>query len=247
MKKTIKTIIAGAVIVAVGLITAFIGLALNGWSFGLGAAAETFTRETYTCTGGNIFEIDGDFSAETVKTEFYGGDVVEIEYSYSPLYPVVVRERANSVEFKRQSRVFMHFKTDGEIPETVIRIPYDAAVGLDLDVSAGGAEIAEGKYSFINLDLSAGKITAKNVECTSLALDVSAGDVKMDGLNCPDMEIDVSAGEVNITVAGIKEEYGVEVDARAGACNLVNQRGTKMKNIEIDVSAGKVNIYFISP
>ena len=65
MKAVIKAIIAGSVIIGIGLIVLIVALALNGWKF-----MPKFEMAEYVAEG-EIGELKIDNAVGNVKTEFY--------------------------------------------------------------------------------------------------------------------------------------------------------------------------------
>ncbi|MDE6411624.1 MAG: DUF4097 domain-containing protein [Clostridia bacterium] len=261
MKAIIKAIIAGSVIIGVGLIILVIALALNGWKFMPKFEMVSFTAE------GEIGELKIDNAVGNVKTEFYDGDKITVEYPVSERYSASVEEKEGVLTVSGLNKKHWYSFTflPATLPETLIKIPKNNVLKLDVTVNAGKVELAAGEYEKAQFKVNAGSLVAHGVSCPELKCEVNAGSISLkevesasldckvsagsfhaDRINCPLVNVKVSAGSVNLKMAGNKEEYTILVDTSAGSCNLASKTGTDPnKKIDIDVSAGSVNVSFI--
>lgn len=261
MKAIIKAIIAGSVIIGVGLIILIIALALNGWKFMPKFDMAQFTAE------GEIHELKIDNAVGNVKTQFYEGDKITVEYPVSERYSASVEEKEGVLTVSGLNKKHWYNFTflPATLPETFVKIPLGTVLKLDVTVNAGKVELAAGEYEKAQFTVNAGSLTALGITCPELKCEVNAGSISVkslesasldckvkagsfhaDRVECPLVQVDVSAGSASLTVAGSREEYTILVDKSAGSCNVASQTGTDSnKKIDVDVSAGSVNVSFV--
>lgn len=260
MKAIIKAIIAGSVIIGVGLIILIIALALNDWKFMPKFDMAQFTSE------GEIKELRIDNAVGNVKTEFYGGDKVTVDYPVSNRYSMTIEEKEGvlTVNGLNKNHWYNFTFLPATLPETLVKIPQNTVLKLAVTVNAGKVELAAGDYSGAEVTVNAGSLTAHGVTCPEFKCEVNAGSVSIKALEsasldckvkagsfnaervtCPVIRVNVSAGSAGLTVQGKREDYGIRVEKSAGSCNVTSQTGTDPnKKIDIDVSAGSVSVSF---
>ena len=257
MKAIVKGLIIGGIIIAVGVVILIATLAVNGWS----VKDQNFEMQTYTAQY-DAPSIEIDFGPGSVKTEFYDGDKIIIEYPSSKRYKSEITDTETVLKYETKARWFINFGSV-DIPDTVIKIPAGSVLNVEFDIGAGSAYLADGVYGKVDIDIGAGSFNAVNIECADLNcnisagavkinavtcntadIDISAGSFKIDKITCGRTVIDVSAGSANIGFTGARSEYGIRTDVSAGSCNVIPQTGTTDKSIDVDVSAGSVNLSF---
>ena len=258
----VKTIIAGAIIMGIGLGILILAGALNGWNFTVNADWEKQKYE-YSET---VTDVDIDFSAGSLQLEFFDGEQIEVEYytcdKFTTEFNVVDGTLHVSTSSVRWYHSFLWFH---KIPETKMYIPRSWQLNFDVVINAGAVTFGEGgNYGDVKVELNAGSITMLNVNCQVCSLEVNAGAMDLTGLTCNKLTcevnagavnvqqlkcnsigIEVSAGSANVGIAGQKSEYTIKVRKSAGSCNVTNQTGTDAsKSIDIGVSAGSANVTF---
>ena len=257
MKSIWKWVIAGAVILAVGLIILISTLAVNGWSI-----KAKFEMQTFTATDDNTY-LEIDIGASELKTEFYDGETIEISYPAGKGLKTGISEKQGKLTFESKPKWFAQLFNTPKVPETVIKLPKDKVIDLEIDLGAGTISLAGGVYGNILIDVGAGTIKGKNLECktldcdisagtadfksvtcSSLICDVSAGKLDISSLTCPDIKADVSAGKITLGINGVKSEYTILADVSAGSCNVSSQIGSTDKKLDVDCSAGSITVTF---
>lgn len=261
MKGVIKTVIAGAVIIGIGVALLVIALSQNGWSIDPNVE---FTTETYTAENENT-ALDIHIDAGTLRTEYYDGDAIYVEYPAAENLTTKVYEKDGTFHFENDFRwnFFMFGFGTLKIPDTVIKLPKGIEYDIDLGIAAGTVNLADGKFGKVELDMSAGTIKCEDMDCSSLKLHISAGTVslgavdcgsldmhmsagtaKIESLNCGNTKLKVSAGTAKLGYTGSREEYRISTSVSAGSCNVSSQSGTTDKAIDINLSAGTVKVEF---
>lgn len=261
MKAIVKAVIAGSAIIGAGIIILIVALALNGWSF-----TPEFEMAQYAAEGG-IGELKIENAAGNVRTEFYDGDKLIVDYPVSSRYEMTVTEHDGvlSVDGLNRKHWYNFTVLPYMLPETVVKIPQSMRLKLNLTVNAGKVELAAGEYAETAVTVNAGSVNVSGIRCPDFKCKVNAGAVSLDALdcatfecninagsfyagqmNCPLIRLGVSAGSADMKIQGGREEYTVFVDKSAGSCNVTDQTGSDpAKKIEIRVSAGSVSASFV--
>ena len=238
MKGMVKIIIAGVIIVVIGAAILITALALSGWNL----KGIEFETQTFTAEGENT-ALKVDISAGTLVTQYYDGDKVVIEYPVAKNYNAEITERGGCVNYKTKIKWHVSWFVKN-YPQTVIKLPASTAFKVDIEMSAGTVEIADGKYSDVKIEMSAGTFKANAIECSKLDCDLSAGTVHVSKVTADTTKIDVSAGTAKLGFTGEQSEYGISTSVSAGTCNVSGHQGSTHKTIDVDVSAGTVNLSF---
>lgn len=253
-----KLLIAGGIILLIGVAVLIVGLALNGWKFGV-----EWKTENYVCENA-VDGLDAKIDAGRAKVEFFDGDKAEVTYPVSDRYGYTVVEEGGNLKIRSQKHGFFWWNFFNEIPELVIKLPRSRACDLKFGMSAGTAEISGGTFKSCDIKLSAGSLNVGEIECGALNVKLSAGEVNLNGATAASVDVklsagkanlnkvisdrikvDLSAGDASLNVIGAESEYSVTVDKSAGSCNLNSRTGTDAgKLIDIDLSAGSVNVSF---
>ncbi len=261
MKTVIKSLIIGIVIAAIGVAIILITLAANDWKFKTDYEIKTAEFEY----GGLSVVIDSD--ANTVKTEFYDGDKIEVTYPESKGFRTEISENSGKFIFRSKTKwyySFFNWNSFWNMPETVIKLPKDRVYDISVKIGAGSVYLADGEYKNVNInidagtfncgtlgcdrlvcDVDAGKININSVSANYLECDVDAGGVEITKTACPEILIDVDAGGVKMYIDELKSLYSISAKVHAGKCNVSAQTGTSANHkIDVKVDAGKVEVNF---
>lgn len=254
MKGFIKVMIAGAVILVVGIVLLVIALGVHGWHID-----DDYDMKYYECTERNTI-LDVDFSAGTLEVNYYDGEKIKIEYPENKILSASVAESNGKLSFatttKRKWNIFNWFN---KIPTAKIWIPQGEIIDIDLNMNAGVTKLADGEFGDIIIKMNAGTVQMDNASCEKLSIEMNAGSINVknavstesvkvnlgagalniQSLECPLLVGDISAGAVNI---GRLQTESVEVDISAGAVKLGMTGAKSDYNIAIQKSAGSCNV-----
>ena len=230
MKSVWKWIIAGTVILAIGLGVMITTLAVNGWAVDI-----EYEMQTYTAKDDNSY-LEIDLGASTLKTEFYDGDSIEIYYPQSKRLRTKIDEQQGKLTYKSEPKWYVNFSGTTKLPETVIKMPKEKVLDLKIDLGAGTINLAGGVYGNVLIDVGAGKLNCQNIECNKLSFDISAGTVKLESIVCTTLVCDISAGTVKLESV---ECTNLVCDVSAGKLDISS---VACPDIKADVSAGTVNL-----
>lgn len=263
MKAWVKGIIAGAVIAVIGIAVLIGGLYLNGWHYSFGMPE--FETKTYAVEQDVTSSVQITMNAGRVKTEFYDGEKIVIEYPYAENYVSTISEDNGKLAFTSPRISWYKFwgRATSKIPFAVIKMPQNEVYDIDISLNAGAAELAGGTYGNVNIEVNAGAFSTGKIVCGNFDCDINAGAISVEGLicgvadfdvsagasniksiKCTDISADVSAGALTMTVDGSKSEYNISASKSVGSCNVVSQSGSTENRLKVDVSAGSANINF---
>lgn len=261
MKSVVKAIIAGSVIICIGVVVILVAVGISDGKLSFNTQWE---KQEYEC----VYDIDVlkvDFKAGTLNIQFYNGDNVKVRYYESDIFTTNCSVSGNKLTVQTDKIAWKPALWFGNIPTTTLFIPKRMSVDLQLDVAAGSVTVEDGYLSNVDINISAGAIEIKNVHCDKFDIEMSAGSTTIQSLVCntfvseisagsvnvarltsDKIYVDLSAGSTNISVVGDKADYKIRTDVSAGRCNLSDQAGNySYKTITVDVSAGSVNIKFV--
>ncbi len=263
MKGFVKVIIAGAVILGIGIAILIIALAVNGWKFDF---KETeYEMKSYTAEG-QFDTLSVDISAGEVDIVYYDGETIKFDYPENNRLTATVVESKSEISFVSKKKHFWDWVSWGtNIPKTTISVPQDCKLNLNIDLNAGIINLPDGEFEKLDLHLNAGEVTGseitassleckmnagnikfESVECTSGTFKLNAGTLEISRLACDKITTNLNAGTATLHVVGTATEYTVDIDKNAGSCNIANHTGTDdKKSITGKMNAGALNITFI--
>ena len=267
MKGFVKTIIAGAVIIGLGVAILLITLGINGWNINVALGNSNFEMKTYNAVN-SVETLKVDFYAGSLEIEFYDGDEVKIEYPENKKYSAEINEENGVLSMSTGSRHWYDWFLNWSIinlPATKISLPADSKVNLDLELNAGSVDVAGGEYGDTKIHINAGSIEAGAIDCGNLSSELNAGSLDMEKAACSDLKIKmnagtadinriycdnihakINAGAMNLEVVGSEKEYGISIKKNAGSCNKSDHHGTHPdKKITGEINAGSLDISFV--
>ena len=130
MKGFVKTIIAGAVIIGLGVAILLITLGINGWNINVALGNSNFEMKTYNAVN-SVETLKVDFYAGSLEIEFYDGDEVKIEYPENKKYSAEINEENGVLSMSTGSRHWYDWFLNWSIinlPATKISLPADSKI-----------------------------------------------------------------------------------------------------------------------
>ncbi|MDE6505276.1 MAG: DUF4097 domain-containing protein [Clostridia bacterium] len=265
MQGFVKTIIAGAVILGLGIAVLIIALGASGWNVDAAFGNSDFEMKTYSSSN-KVETLEIEFYAGTLDIAFYDGEEVKIEYPENKKYSASVEEHDGVLSISTGKRHWYDWISWGlvKFPVTTIRLPADSKVNLDLHLNAGTVKIADGEYGnteiYINagtieageincnelkVELNAGFISAQKAACNNFSIKMNAGSADINRIYCDNIYTKINAGSMDLEIAGAEKEYGISIKKNAGSCNKSNREGTDPdKKISGEINAGSLDINF---
>lgn len=263
MKGFVKCIIAGAVILGIGIAVLIVALAVNGWKFDWSFRNENFEMKSYEAQEDNS-QLNLDFQAGQIEILFYEGEKIKIDFPENNRYTCTVTESDGALTAVSHKLYFFDCIGWGvNFPKTTVYIPQDRVISLNLELNAGSVTIADGIFRNLTVRLNAGEIKFGSVTADLLNAEVNAGTLNFENIDCPKTEFKLNAGSANVTrlnssdinvkvnaggiklyITGAEQDYTVSIERNAGSCNIENRVGVGNKNITGKVNAGGIEIYF---
>lgn len=233
MSTTVKVIIAGAVIIGIGMLILIVSGFATGWSFNLDANWET---KTYECDG-PISNVDLEFSAGTLKVEFYDGDVIKVEYPENNKFTTNFSVSGQTLNMATsQVRWNVTFWGINKIPATKMFIPQNMQIGWKIKVNAGSVSFESGTYNDVDIKVNAGSLSFGDSTFGNVKVQMNAGSTNMEGVNCSNFDVDLNAGSFNVSRI-VCDHFDAEISA-----GVLNAKGLKCDDIAVDLSAGSANL-----
>ncbi len=258
MKGVVKMIIAGAVILGIGIAVLLLALGLNGWTF-----SPNFTTEEFTSTEENE-ALNVQLAAGRLKIEYHDEDNIKITYPVAKGYETTVTESDGTLLIEGNRHKWYVFSWGVTFPETVIKIPAGKIKEISVSLNAGTVEIPDGDFTKVtlklnagtvnagnisgaelfNVELNAGTVNAEAVNGNKLVCHVNAGTANLKKLDCAETEVKVNAGTANLNFTGAKSDYTATVNVSAGSCNGISTQTGGDRSLTVKVSAGSCNVSF---
>ncbi len=232
MKGVIKAIIAGAVILSLGIVVLVIALGVNNWKLD-----GDYEMKEYECVENNT-ALDIDFSAGTLEINYYDGDKIKVEYPENKFLSATIAEDNGTLSFSTSiKRTWNLLSWFIKTPTAKIWIPQGDVMNIQLDMNAGTIKLAGGEYGNLNIKMNAGTFSTGDLECKKLSVDLNAGTLNAQNLvSAEDVRIDLSAGNINFKSLVCPS---VEGNVSAGTANISK---LQTNSVDFDISAGTVKL-----
>ena len=226
-----KTVIAGVIIAVIGLLVLLVALGMNGWSFN-----NDYEIKTYDCTT-DVDTLKIDYAAGVLKTEYYDGEKIKIEYPESKSYKATISESESVLNFETEYKFrFFHFNFWQQMPPAVIKIPKNNILSIDLVMNAGTVDIASGQYAEIKANLNAGTLNLENIECDNFYNKLNAGNVKIQDLKTGNSTFEMNAGDIKISNLECSDSF-----FKVNAGNILI-KNLNCNSIKSTLNAGKLTV-----
>lgn len=250
--------IAGAIIIGIGIAVLLVALGLNGWSF-----KPDFKTEEFSSAQENT-ALDVRLDAGKLKIEYHDEDNIQISYPVSSNYKTKITESDGKLSVEGNKHKWYTFGWKVTIPEMVIKIPRDKITGVEIKLNAGSVDLTDGAFEnvkikvnagscnvgnitsckLMDIRMNAGSINVKGAACEAFSCDINAGSARFQKIDSAQSKLEVSAGSASLAFIGAIEEYTATVKVSAGSCNGLSTRTGGDRTIDVKVSAGSVNVSF---
>lgn len=223
-----------------GVILIIAGIICIMFAYNLGVS-DDYEIKNYTAETG-IHTLKLDVGAGEVKTEFYDGDKIYVEYPESGRYKTEITESHNELTIKSDYKWYAHFGITFEFlfktPTTTIKIPNGTTPDIDFELNAGNLDLGAGTYAKVDIKVNAGNFNAGDIECDSLFCKINAGSINLKKIETENIECKVNAGKIDAEDA-VCSEFKCTVNA-----GNVNVAKLDSHDSEIKVNAGKIDVGF---
>lgn len=233
MSKTKKAVIIGSVLVGIGVIIGFIGIAIGGFKFPNGSVDLTTMKALHAEK--KTVQIADAFD----KIEIAGASSMDIEICKS-------KTGKNYVEYYDTddwtSRVdvkdrVLKFTTDDKGKHKAV-----VSLGFGKDTAAR-LYLADAEYKEISVTTLSGYVTIQDVNAETVNVSASSGDLYMKNINAPDSIMATSSsGDIDLENATAKQ---IELGASSGDIDLerCDAEGfditTSSGDVDMEITAGR--------
>lgn len=227
MSKTKKAVIIGSVLVGIGVIIGFIGIAIGGFKFPNGAVDLTTMKALHAEK--KTVQIADAFD----KIEIAGASSMDIEICKS-------KTGKNYVEYYDTddwtSRVdvkdhVLKFTTDDKGKHKAV-----VSLGFGKDTAAR-LYLADAEYKEISVTTLSGYVTIQDVNAETVNVSASSGDLYMKNINAPDSIMATSSsGDMDLENATAKQ---IELGANSGD---IEMQDITAESLRMSTSSGGIDL-----
>lgn len=227
MSKTKKAVIIGSVLVGIGVIIGFIGIAIGGFKFPNGAVDLTTMKALHAEK--KTVQIADAFD----KIEIAGAGSMDIEICKS-------KTGKNYVEYYDTddwtSRVdvkdhVLKFTTDDKGKHKAV-----VSLGFGKDTAAR-LYLADAEYKEISVTTLSGYVTIQDVNAETVNVSASSGDLYMKNINAPDSIMATSSsGDIDLENATAKQ---IELGANSGD---IEMQDITAESLRMSTSSGDIDL-----
>lgn len=231
MSKTKKAVIIGSVLVGIGVIIGFIGIAIGGFKFPNGAVDLTTMKALHAEK--KTVQIADAFD----KIEIAGASSMDIEICKS-------KTGKNYVEYYDTddwtSRVdvkdhVLKFTTDDKGKHKAI-----VSLGFGKDTAAR-LYLADAEYKEIAVTTLSGYVTIQDVNAGTVNVSASSGDIDLERCDAEGFDITTSSGDVDMEITAGRT-YRFETKTNSGAVDVPDGDADSDYLCKIVTSSGDVDV-----
>lgn len=231
MSKTKKAVIIGSVLVGIGVIIGFIGIAIGGFKFPNGAVDLTTMKALHAEK--KTVQIADAFD----KIEIAGASSMDIEICKS-------KTGKNYVEYYDTddwtSRVdvkdrVLKFTTDDKGKHKAI-----VSLGFGKDTAAR-LYLADAEYKEISVTTLSGYVTIQDVNAETVNVSASSGDIDLESCDAEKFDITTSSGDVDMEITAGRA-YRFETKTNSGAVDVPDGDADSDYLCKIVTSSGDVDV-----
>lgn len=231
MSKTKKAVIIGSVLVGIGVIIGFIGIAIGGFKFPNGAVDLTTMKALHAEK--KTVQIADAFD----KIEIAGASSMDIEICKS-------KTGKNYVEYYDTddwtSRVdvkdrVLKFTTDDKGKHKAV-----VSLGFGKDTAAR-LYLADAEYKEISVTTLSGYVTIQDVNAGTVNVSASSGDIDLERCDAEEFDITTSSGDVDMEITAGRR-YRFETKTNSGAVDVPDGDADSDYLCKIVTSSGDVDV-----
>ena len=231
MSKTKKAVIIGSVLVGIGVIIGFIGIAIGGFKFPNGAVDLTTMKALHAEK--KTVQIADAFD----KIEIAGASSMDIEICKS-------KTGKNYVEYYDTddwtSRVdvkdrVLKFTTDDKGKHKAI-----VSLGFGKDTAAR-LYLADAEYKEISVTTLSGYVTIQDVNAGTVNVSASSGDIDLESCDAEKFDITTSSGDVDMEITAGRT-YRFETKTNSGDVDVPDGDADSDYLCKIVTSSGDVDV-----
>lgn len=231
MSKTKKAVIIGSVLVGIGVIIGFIGIAIGGFKFPNGAVDLTTMKALHTEK--KTVQIADAFD----KIEIAGAGSMDIEICKS-------KTGKNYVEYYDTDDWTSHV----DVKDHVLKFTTDdkgkhkavVSLGFGKDTAAR-LYLADAEYKEISVTTLSGYVTIQDVNAGTVNVSASSGDIDLGRCDAEGFDITTSSGDVDMEITAGRT-YRFETKTNSGAVDVPDGDADSDYLCKIVTSSGDVDV-----
>lgn len=231
MSRTKKAVIIGSVLVGIGVIIGFIGIAIGGFKFPNGAVDLTTMKALHTEK--KTVQIADAFD----KIEIAGASSMDIEICKS-------KTGKNYVEYYDTDDWTSHV----DVKDHVLKFTTDdkgkhkaiVSLGFGKDTAAR-LYLADAEYKEIAVTTLSGYVTIQDVNAGTVNVSASSGDIELESCDAEKFDITTSSGDVDMEITAGRT-YRFETKTNSGAVDVPDGDADSDYLCKIVTSSGDVDV-----
>ncbi len=231
MSKTKKAVIIGSVLVGIGVIIGFIGIAIGGFKFPNGAVDLTTMKALHTEK--KTVQIADAFD----KIEIAGAGSMDIEICKS-------KTGKNYVEYYDTDDWTSHV----DVKDHVLKFTTDdkgthkavVSLGFGKDTAAR-LYLADAEYKEIAVTTLSGYVTIQDVNAETVNVSASSGDIDLESCDAEKFDITTSSGDVDMEITAGRT-YRFETKTNSGDVDVPDGDADSGYLCKIVTSSGDVDV-----
>lgn len=231
MSKTKKAVIIGSVLVGIGVIIGFIGIAIGGFKFPNGEVDLTTMKALHTEK--KTVQIADAFD----KIEIAGASSMDIEICKS-------KTGKNYVEYYDTDDWTSHV----DVKDHVLKFTTDdkgkhkaiVSLGFGKDTAAR-LYLADAEYKEISVTTLSGYVTIQDVNAGTVNVSASSGDIDLESCDAEKFDITTSSGDVDMEITAGRT-YRFETKTNSGDVDVPDGDADSGYLCKIVTSSGDVDV-----
>ena len=231
MSKTKKAVIIGSVLVGIGVIIGFIGIAIGGFKIPNGEVDLTTMKALHTEK--KTVQIADAFD----KIEIAGASSMDIEICKS-------KTGKNYVEYYDTDDWTSHV----DVKDHVLKFTTDdkgkhkaiVSLGFGKDTAAR-LYLADAEYKEISVTTLSGYVTIQDVNAGTVNVSASSGDIDLESCDAEKFDITTSSGDVDMEITAGRA-YRFETKTNSGAVDVPDGDADSDYLCKIVTSSGDVDV-----
>ena len=231
MSKSKKAVIIGSVLVGIGVIIGFIGIAIGGFRFPNGEVDLTTMKALHTEK--KTVQIADAFD----KIEIAGASSMDIEICKS-------KTGKNYVEYYDTDDWTSHV----DVKDHVLKFTTDdkgkhkaiVSLGFGKDTAAR-LYLADAEYKEISVTTLSGYVTIQDVNAGTVNVSASSGDIDLESCDAEKFDITTSSGDVDMEITAGRA-YRFETKTNSGAVDVPDGDADSDYLCKIVTSSGDVDV-----
>lgn len=231
MSRTKKAVIIGSVLVGIGVIIGFIGIAIGGFKFPNGAVDLTTMKALHTEK--KTVQIADAFD----KIEIAGAGSMDIEICKS-------KTGKNYVEYYDTDDWTSHV----DVKDHVLKFTTDdkgthkavVSLGFGKDTAAR-LYLADAEYKEIAVTTLSGYVTIQDVNAETVNVSASSGDIDLESCDAEKFDITTSSGDVDMEITAGRT-YRFETKTNSGDVDVPDGDADSGYLCKIVTSSGDVDV-----